>query len=434
MCVLNSHAKSPPQHDHHLPVDRPKNDRENLPANTAAGGLQLPALFVSFAVAAATLVLCGLFGMIQKISTPSEEREILSKSSQQRGSQSGRAITSNIRKIMEKVFAVALPFYVASNLGGARVALIMLLALFSKIMKLEDGGTALTDMKGWKQLFRYRRWTLLSILAQALYDSSNYASPIGKTSCAAGYLALAVSIVALPPPFPSSIRATSNHEDSTPPASGSVVLSSGFVTPSIPEVASLKKSTVSPLVSSPDEIFNTFQAGGVSAILCVLTFFISNINADAFHLSTYGWFFLTFCTASTCLLTAQPKSLQENKGLGILVGAITSSAVTFLFDPGTWRLLASQGVLISLSFLSTQIDTPTILSSLPKTNQQFDSGHHHTTSHSAHSEDHSRLTRFLLETFLHRPLLHSILVEKDSRRIFYFMRYVFSAQSAGTLH
>lgn len=38
-----------------------------------------------------------------------------------------------------------------------------------------------------------------------------------------------------------------------------------------------------------------------------------------------------------------------------------------------------------------------------------------------HTDGHSRLTRTLLQTFQHRPLLHSILVEKDSRRIFYFM-------------
>ncbi|KAL8998582.1 MAG: hypothetical protein Q9169_002422 [Polycauliona sp. 2 TL-2023] len=44
-----------------------------------------------------------------------------------------------------------------------------------------------------------------------------------------------------------------------------------------------------------------------------------------------------------------------------------------------------------------------------------------TISHTAPSYDHSRITQYLLETFQHRPLLHSILVEKDSRRIFYFM-------------
>ncbi|KAL8800126.1 MAG: hypothetical protein Q9182_005399 [Xanthomendoza sp. 2 TL-2023] len=41
-------------------------------------------------------------------------------------------------------------------------------------------------------------------------------------------------------------------------------------------------------------------------------------------------------------------------------------------------------------------------------------------------ENHSKFTQYLLKIFQHRPLLHSILVEKDSRRIFYFMCLNFS--------
>ncbi|KAI4221495.1 MAG: hypothetical protein L6R36_006867 [Xanthoria steineri] len=47
-------------------------------------------------------------------------------------------------------------------------------------------------------------------------------------------------------------------------------------------------------------------------------------------------------------------------------------------------------------------------------------------SHTVPSYDHSRITQYLLESFQHRPLLHSILIEKDSRRIFYFMCLNFS--------
>lgn len=54
---------------------------------------------------------------------------------------------------------------------------------------------------------------------------------------------------------------------------------------------------------------------------------------------------------------------------------------------------------------------------------------HREIPHTAHGENHSRLTQYLLQTFQHRPLLHSILVEKDSRRIFYFMWYVSSTRT-----
>ncbi|KAL8758824.1 MAG: hypothetical protein Q9184_003807 [Pyrenodesmia sp. 2 TL-2023] len=383
--------------------------------------LQPPALFASFAVAAATLVICGLFGLVHQFTAPPEQRRLQSKSGYKQATQSRGALASS-RKAIERFLAVALPFYAASSIGGARVGLIMLLALSSKIVTPEEGATALMDVKGWKQLLQYRHWTVLSIMVQALYDWLNYANPIGKAAYATGYLALTISIVALPPPFSSITRAASSN---APSISGAVVLSSGFESPSIPEVASLKRSTISPMISSPDETRSTFQAGGIAVILFVLTVCTSDVSKGAFHLWTHGWFILASSTASMCLIVAQPQSLQDNKGLGILIGAITSSLVTFLFEADTWRLIIIQSLLIGLSFLATQIDTPTVLSTVSKANQQSDSGHHHPT-HSAHGENHSRLTRILLETFQHRPLLHSILVDKDSRRIFYFMSLNFA--------
>lgn len=51
-------------------------------------------------------------------------------------------------------------------------------------------------------------------------------------------------------------------------------------------------------------------------------------------------------------------------------------------------------------------------------------GHPGYTPDVAHPRDHlSVVTRFLLNRVQQWPLLHSILAEKDSRRIFYFMRY-----------
>ncbi|KAL8961855.1 MAG: hypothetical protein Q9193_001655 [Seirophora villosa] len=425
--VLNNRLASNLRLPNPSPIDQSLEIQTNaLPTKPAVGHLPLPTLCVSFAVATGTLILCGFVGMVQQIFTSPDRRKDSLKSSQKRDSPAGRGITLNTRRIVEKLSAVALPFYAASILGGARVTLIILLAISSKILTLEDGGTTLTTVKGWKELLQYRRWTLASILAQALYDFARSISPVGNASFATGYLALVLSIFALPPPFPSIIRVVSGSEEDVPSASGSVVLSSGFETPQAPGFSVLKKSTISPLISSPEETVATFLAGGASAALCMLTLLFSNIDADAFHLPVYGWYFLTCCTASTCLLVAQPKSLQENKGLGILTGAVLSSVISYLFDADLWRLLVFQGGLIALSFLATQIDAPTVISSIPKAQQPTDPGHNRAASHSVHSEGHSRITGALLGIFQHRPLLHSILVEKDSRRIFYFMSLNFA--------
>jgi zinc transporter 5/7 len=49
-------------------------------------------------------------------------------------------------------------------------------------------------------------------------------------------------------------------------------------------------------------------------------------------------------------------------------------------------------------------------------------GHSHNHNHTPPAEPRSRFTKFLLPLMLRWPLLHTILAEKDSRRIFYFMR------------
>lgn len=61
------------------------------------------------------------------------------------------------------------------------------------------------------------------------------------------------------------------------------------------------------------------------------------------------------------------------------------------------------------------------------TEPAHENGHAHAHAHShAHdgSAEKSFLTRFILDSSTGWPLLHAIVVEKDSRRIFYFMWYV----------
>jgi zinc transporter 5/7 len=48
--------------------------------------------------------------------------------------------------------------------------------------------------------------------------------------------------------------------------------------------------------------------------------------------------------------------------------------------------------------------------------------HGHTPSHSKSLEPRSRFTSFILPFVLRWPLIHTIMSDKDSRRIFYFMR------------
>ncbi|KAI4244613.1 MAG: hypothetical protein LQ352_006753 [Teloschistes flavicans] len=392
---------------------------ESATVSTAVGSYA-PALFITLAITAATLATAGLVGKFGGVAV-AQGPKTSPGSKEKAQSWSSARFLSVARKMTERLSCVALPIYAAMILGGARVALVLLMAIFTKILTLEDQGTALSDVRGWKQLLQYRRWTLVSILIQVLFDFVSQTTSANYKIFAIGYLALIISIVALPPPFPSTIRDLSSHQDESQPASASVVLSSGFETPSTAEVASMKKSTVSPLVCTPDESASTMKASGIAAILCLLAFQTSDLNAAVFSISSFGWLLLANAATVMCLLMAEPKSLQENKGIGLLIGAVTSTFISYLFQEVTWRVLACQSALIGISFLAAQKDTPTILATSSKSSQPHHHSHHHAMSHVAHSDDHSSFTRYLLETFQHRSLLHSILVEKDSRRIFYFM-------------
>jgi len=58
-------------------------------------------------------------------------------------------------------------------------------------------------------------------------------------------------------------------------------------------------------------------------------------------------------------------------------------------------------------------------------NHDHDHDHHHGHNHSTATSvgPRSRFTTFLLPFVLRWPLVHTIMADKDSRRIFYFMRY-----------
>ena len=345
------------------------------------------------------------------------------KSANTRSTLSNLTIMSSPKGVLKKVLSVALPFCATATLGGGRVALVMLVALTSGIVTLEDRNLDLSHLKGWKQLIVYRRWTLVSILLQVSFDVAGLTNPAELAELAVGYSALASSVFALPPPFPSIVKSTTaNETDFKSPQSASVVLSSGFETQTAAELGSLRKTAVSPLVCTAEDSDLTIQAGVLSTALCCLLFFFSGLQNRINSAAALGMVFLAACATTLCLLVIQPHSLQDNKKLGFLLGAITSTILCF-FNSAQWRYPVYQGVLLGISFLAIQIDTPTVLAIFSRSKQDADHRHHthNNTTEVASTNQHSKFTQYLLDTLHPRPLLRSILIEKDSRRIFYFM-------------
>lgn len=365
----------------------------------------------------ATLLLIGAGGIFKK---PYQELDRRKPSLVPEDGLGKRHWMDKARRIGGRFLTVGLPFYATSRLGAARVALVMLVGLATNIMAIEDEATDLTRIKGWKRLFTYRRWTIASILLQLLCDFTGLISGSSKSDLCLGYLALGLSIFALPPSFPSSRPKLSVVTSSAPPSESSTssVLSTPWETPPKLENSTAKMIKLSPLVCSPEDVALTLWSGGTLALVTIIISF--SIGSEIFSTPSHlGWMFLSSGTAATALLTADSRSLRKNKGLGLLLGSLISSLLLTQLGSLAWSVFAYQSGFIGICFAATKSDTQSSFSVPPRSEH-----HHHQHQPKLHTAEHvqmSRFSEFILRIAPKNQLLHSILVEKDSRRIFYFM-------------
>ena len=327
------------------------------------------------------------------------------------------------RRIAGRLLTVGLPFYAVLELGAARVALVLLIGLASNIIAIEDEATDLTRVKTWKLLFARRRWTVGSILLQLVCDLSGLTSGFTTKSICLGYLALATSILVLPPPFPSSRPKASVVTSSSSQASGTskpVVSSKSYGVPPQFEHLPAKNPKLSPLVCSLEDSQLTLLSGTVLGIFSIIAIVFFSPAHGHFSPAQLGFNSLTSLTAALSLVTTKPKSLRNGKSLGLVLGSLVSSLALVSIGKSSWSLLIFESGLIAVSFVCANLDTRAALFT------PLHSAHHHHHVHTAdpHAIEHAQMSRFsefVLRNAPQSQLLHSILVEKDSRRILYFM-------------
>ena len=326
------------------------------------------------------------------------------------------------RRIAARFLTVGLPFYATSKLGGARVALVMLVGLASNIMTIEEENRDLTQAKGWSRMLKQRRWTLVSILLQLVSDLTGFTNSSAAAEIVLGYFALGMTVFVLPPCFLSS-RPKFSPVTSTAPASESktsAVLATPWETPPQLEESSPNVPTVSPMICTPEDVNLTFYGGMVLAMFSITVFIFSGPSAGAGSQYQLAWSLLSTSAAALALTTANPRSLRGSKKIGLVFGSVLSSLVLTMLRSESWSSLAYQSVFIGISFAATKVDTHTALSISPHPDHH--QHHHHPTRENIpeHAQM-SRFSEFVIQHIPYWPLLHSILAEKDSRRIFYFM-------------
>lgn len=328
-------------------------------------------------------MLVGVLAKIRHSESGLDRRKQQGASSSSRTIQSNNASTGEfVRLLLVKTISVVLPFY-ATMLLGQRAALVLLAAITSGLVASEAlpmNNTSITTR------IKKQKWTVGVILLGIILDSLASTGTEG-THIIVGYLALATSILVIPPPLPSLVGLSSLYK-----------------------VASSNSGNSSTHQNSQD-IHLSLISGG---LLGVITIICSSLVSIAPTLSSAALAFSTLSIASAAgsAVFMMPSAIQGQSKMNIIAGCLLIALVQAVQWSESWSALilpfAISGAII--------MDKRSSEHAHAHHNHKKD-GHHH--DHHAHS-NHSRLTKFLLDKFEPGSIVYEILVESDSRRIAYF--------------
>ena len=377
----------------------------NIRATSLIAGTSMPLVC---GLTAITLFLLGLRGKLaQWRGTMKSSESLISIGQLKRANlrQSGR-------KVARRVVTVGLPFFAVSQLGPARVSAILVTALASKVMVIEERTMEIRTWQWWKGLAAHRMWTVLSFFSQVILDLSGVTNGMPIATICLGYLALGLMIFISPPPYPSLARKSSvpsSRNNSTDTSSK--------------RRTSFTMLSISPLISTPEDIDLTLSTALLLSIFVYCLSFIKIPSAGAISHYQIAWSVLTGLSAVVALLFTNIQVLERSRTFGSSLGSISLLLFITIVHDDTWLSFAYQSLLISISFIALATDTR--MKSPPKSqstnHHQHHSPHRHGSLQVREVAGASRFTNHVLRWVQNRPLLHTILVEKDSRRIFYFM-------------
>ncbi|KAF2195352.1 hypothetical protein K469DRAFT_615891 [Zopfia rhizophila CBS 207.26] len=358
----------------------------------------------------ATLILVGIISKIRSLNQPLDRRKSFGNSEASGNTLGGILNIQSLWRIGSNILSILLPYYAAMQLGGARAALVLLTAIATGIGSFDHHrpGKKSSLWDACRRSIRTRRATCGVILLGLLWDV--FDSSTSPSGAMLGHLALVASVLAIPPPLPTTGWSL-------------VVKSSGSDEPWNTQTAaraSLPKPS-SPLVNTPEDTLLTIAAG---VLLTFLTIFFSIVSSPSPSIAHHAILFSTLSVASATALIffSLPSSLRSQKKSGVALGCFLITAFGVLQPPATSIGYLYIPALCVLSFAAIIFDTT---SSISQTHTHSEhSGHKHAHLHSQSEHHlhghHSKLSVFLIELCEPGSIVHSILIEKDSRRIFYF--------------
>lgn len=371
---------------------------ENEPAVTAETAANSAHVLNALFLTSTTLLVVGLIARVRaSFDQPLDRRKAV-------GSGGVAALlrdVSRLKQTLSNIAGVLLPFYATMQIGGAKTALVLLTAIAAGLGATDHKPGKHTRGDDLKRTLRTRRTTFAVLLLGTIVDVLVWGHP----ACAMfGYGALFISIFAAPPPLPTAgwslITGSTAHNSSAR--------------------ASLPKPS-SPLISTPEDTLLTCISG---VGLMVVTLLCSVLASSSSSFSQHTIFFTALSVASATALVffSLPAALRSHQYVGLHLGGIL--IITFT-GWQTWPELyhiAFTGLSYILYACGVAWDT--------RASHAHSHAHAHDHTHAGHSHDHkhehhlhanpSKLSEFLIARTTPGSILHSIMIERDSRRIAYF--------------
>lgn len=296
------------------------------------------------------------------------------------------------------------------QIGGTKTALFLLVATTAGIGALDHKPGKHTAWDDVRRSLRTRKTTCGALLLAILFDIFNSGN---TTTASLGYAALLISLLVIPPPLPAagwSLMTGNQSKDS--------YINQTSTRASLPKPSS-------PLVNSFESTLLTIASGLVLAVITILYALIS-YTSPSLSFEAVGFSTLSIASATALVYWSLPSALRTQKNTGLALGSV------FITIFGIWERYSSGFTWYSLFFTSialvgaVMVDTRTLVSA-PHSHNHSHSGHKHShdQNHDHHHDhhlhgNHSRLSAFLIARSTPGSIIHSVLIEKDSRRIAYF--------------
>lgn len=393
------------------PLDAVADQKVASPEDLRSGGQLLHACTLS----STTLLLVGFIAKIQPALEDSLDRRkpVSTAETPRRGAADALLSVKSLLRLIQNTFGVLLPFYAAMQLGGAKASLVLLAAATAGLGSFDQGPRKHGVIEQLKRTLRTRKSTWGAILFTSIIDTLISTDPVGTLL---GYGALVLSLTAVPVPLPTTgwfLMTTTKLQD-------------GWNTQNSSRASPPKPS--SPLVDTSINTTLTLVSGIVLTFLSIL---YSSLTESSPSVSQSSILFSTLSVASATALVflSLPSALRSKNKAGLAVGSLLTTACGIWDHADSWQSWSFFPLACALVFGAITIDTRHSPSSHPSSHGHAHAGHSHSHSHDHdHDHDHahhlhgnhSRVSKFLIARCTPGSILHSILIEKDSRRIAYF--------------